>query len=344
MGKKFNLFAPKAFFIMAQSLIFVSGLSVMFFVMALGHKKNALDMLSAKLDSTAESIAAELRSNQAPNVPISDEYGVFIVNVSDGTIVIDHRKVLPEEQALWEGYRSKFIYEMQKQKRGWIVYPEETGWGWNQRRKLIRYVPIDEMGWILAVEISKPGGFELLNNVIHASSYGTILLVILSGFSGFWLLTHSYLSRIEKSMSYALENNMLSLNGEEKFWDQSRLSSVTQDSNLDKEITGESFEPVVTKKVQASNIDHKIKQKEPLRDITDESVTRRNEEGEAALEKKTVPLKPNHFIKEELKPSPGETRELPNINPDQPLSESAINVNEIKSSALKKMIQQLRGK
>ena len=76
---------------MAQSLILVTGMSVMFFVMAVGHKKNALDILSAKLDSTAESIAAELRSNQAPNVPISDEYGVFIVNAGDGAIVIDHR-------------------------------------------------------------------------------------------------------------------------------------------------------------------------------------------------------------------------------------------------------------
>ncbi len=345
MRKSNNPLPLKALFIAAQALIFITGMAVMFFVMTVGHKKNALDILSAKLDSTAESIAAELRSNQAPNVPISDEYGVFIVNMAGGEIVIDQRKNTPDEQEIWQGHRSKFIYEMQKQKRGWILYPEETGWGWTQKQKMIRYVPVDEMGWILAVEISWPSKFELLNSIINTSSYEIILLVILLGFLAFWFLTNIYLSRIEKFRLHALKNDLLSLNGEEKLWDQSQLQSVRQDSNLDKEIMGEVFEPLVNKaKVPEPKTDDEIKPKERSYDHAPESVTQRPDEREAVLEKKAVPFKPEQPLKEEPKASAKEAGEKSNIDHHQPVSDAAINVNEIKSSALKKMIQQLRGR
>jgi len=345
MKKKFRTLAPKAFFIMAQSLILVTGMSVMFFVMAVGHKKNALDILSAKLDSTAESIAAELRSNQAPNVPISDEYGVFIVNAGDGAIVIDHRIILPDEKALWEGRRSKFVYEMQKQKRGWIVYPDTTGWGWNQKQKMIRYVPVDEMGWILAVEISRPTEVELYQHAVDGSSYGTIFLTIWLGIILFWILTNKYSKKVKQLFTHKSEMNLSGLGGEEIMWDKLPKASVNSAANLETEITGLDFQPIVSSPPSDEKFSSRSEsiKKEIVQETMKIDSFQPVDEKDAFLQKKTVPVNDELSLPRKEMPVSTKDQEVQRSS-RQPEHDLTINVSGIKSPALKKMIQQLRGR
>jgi len=222
MSLKSKLNHNKFFIIVAQIGVLFLAMVFLFWLMVLSNKQRVENDLKARLDVSTQAMAAQLKANQVPFSASNVEPGVFIINQTDGTIVVDRRNERDGQQKLWEGYKTKIIYEMQKQKRGWIEYPDKGSWNFNEPQRIIRYVSIDELNWILAVEDLKPSSLDLLKDSVSPGTCLLIFFIFIFGAGVLCLMTLQYFDLIKRQISDSLENNLLSLNGEEKLWGKSQ--------------------------------------------------------------------------------------------------------------------------
>lgn len=209
------------FLCLAQITVLGVCLAVLFWIMVLGNKERIENDLRTRLDATTQAMAVQLKANQVPFSGASVDPGVFIINQTDGTVLIDRRNGGYPAQKLWEGYKTKIIYEMQKQKRGWIEYPDKSTWSLNEPRRIIRYISIDELNWILAVEDLQPSSMDLIKGSVNPTACLMIFMLFLVGAGALYWITIQYFDRLKRQMATTIEDNLLSLNGEEKLWGKS---------------------------------------------------------------------------------------------------------------------------
>jgi len=316
MNSKNQLNHKQFIFILAQVAVLGVSLAAIFWLMVLGNKEKIENDLKTKLDASTLAMAAQLKANQVPFSGTSVEPGVFIINQTDGTLVIDRRNGGSGEQRLWEAYKTKIIYEMQKQKRGWIEYPDKSAWGPNEAQRIIRYISIDELNWILAVEDLQPSSLELIKKSVTPSACFMILFIFIIGAGVLWFLTVYYFGLIKRQISASLEDNFLSLSGEEKLWGKSH-GQIPKMNEIDKEgglefSTQKTAPPLV---VEKDPIMEEVFHKPPA----------------------AKPAKDNIVVapKEIPKAAPARAEE----NKDM-----AVDVQHINSPVLKKILQQFREK
>lgn len=339
MVRKSNPNALKIIFIFAQIVVFLVVIGGLLWVTAMSHKEDVLDIFSSKLDNAAETMAAQLKANQVPSSLGPEGNGVFIISQNDGSVVVEKHLGTDAQEEEWQRYRTKLIYEMQKQKRGWIVYPEKKNWRLNQPQRVIRYMAIDELGWILAVEAQRPTELQLLKGAFKKSNYVFMLCLILFGAAAIWLINERYFYLIWRSITDTVENNFMSLSGEDSIWDKFKTGSRSGD-DLEKEALG------------LGNLQRKNALEKPRETVAPEvpfietlRMPTSTEEFKpidpSAVESKTVqhsePVREVEVRQAKETPAPQEDGE----KKDNPLT---INVNEIKSQALKKIIKQFREK
>jgi hypothetical protein len=226
MIRKNNPNALKIIYTIAQVFVLLVVTGSLIWVSAFSHKEDVLEIFSNRLDTSAETMANQLKSNQVPSSLGPDGQGVFIINQSDGAIVIDKHLGTDSQQDQWQRYRSKLIYEMQKQKRGWIVYPEKKPWQVHQMQRVIRYLAIDELGWILAVEAPRPTDFQLLRGAFKRTSFLFLSGLIFFGVMAIWLINERYFYVIWRSITDTVENNFMSLSGEDSIWDKFKTGKI----------------------------------------------------------------------------------------------------------------------
>jgi len=309
MNQKNELIRYKLLFILAQIGVLFTVMAAVFWAMMAGNIERMENDLRARLDASTQAMAAQLKANQVPFSASSVEPGVFIINQTDGTVVIDRRNDGQAEQKLWEGYKTKIIYEMQKQKRGWIEYPDKSTWNFNKPQRIVRYVSIDELNWILAVEEMQPSLMGLFKESVNPSACLTVIFIFVLGTGVLWFMTERYFDLIKRQISDSLENNLLSLNGEEKLWSKSHGQI-----------------PTVASSAVEDPIMEEIFQKRPAPKPVS-----------PAQEDNVLPIKEaqKNTQKEILKEPPAHPVE----NKDK-----AVDVQHINSPVLKKILQQFREK
>jgi|GEM_PF-4703566 len=326
---KSDLKKLKRIFILSQIVILFVALTVLFVIMILGYREKVLHILLLRLDATTESMANQLKANQVP-LSSTNEHGIFIINQNDGTLVIDRHNDTQIDEKLWSSYRTKLIYEMQKQKRGWVIYPDKQWWNLYQQQKIIRYIPIDELGWIIAIEASRPTEIELLKEVVRPSVYLTLLFVAFLGAGVLWLMTDKYFRIIRRQISQMVDSNLMSLGGEEKVWeDFSTKTSPIQD-DLQNETSGLSL----------------------LHEVASPSLETIKDFPESQLPLKTP--QSGHDLRIIKEKQPQKASQVDNtykqeeprgvVHEESSLDQLTINVNNITSPILKKIIQQFRNK
>jgi hypothetical protein len=306
--EKINPSEMKKFFVLGQIAILAVAMGGLFLIMASSQKSRGLDILMSKVDLSAAAMASQLKANQVPSEG-STERGTFIINQKDGSVVIDRHDDAPAEKQLWESYRTKLIYEMQKQKNGWITYPDRSAWNFNQSQRIIRYLSIDELGWILAIEVAKPTEFQLLMGSIGGASFFGLWLLFGLGAGGLWFLTKQYLDLIKKNMSTELEEKLMNLSGEDKGW---------------------------------------VSPQTPAKEVVPEHHVIRADEREVFLEKKPIAEETilSKKVRKVVVPEPI-SEEFKPVVEQKPVQQTSsdpltINVKNIKSPVLKKMLQQFR--
>jgi len=323
MRPKIKINQNKILLILSQIGVLFWAMAAIFWLMVTSNKDRIENDLKTRLDTTTQAMAAQLKANQVPFSPNNVVPGIFIINQTDGTVVVDRRNNKMAGQKIWEEYKTKIIYEMQKQKRGWVEYPDKSTWNFSEPKRIIRYISIDELNWILAIEDLQPSSLDLLKASVNPSICVMIFLIFVMGSGALCLMTLQYFDLIKRQISHNLEDNILSLSGEERLWDKSHgpIPKAQEKENEDLEL------PKIASQSTPDPIMEEIFHKIPV----------------AKPAKTAVPK----IVKEKIKPQEApvvkETPVVAKANKTES-GDMAVDVQHINSPVLKKMLQQFREK
>ena len=139
---------------------------------------------------------------------VDETYGdlVFIIK-GESSFVIPRNDLEKSDAKIWEKHRTKLVYEMVKQRRGWIFYPDKKKGEFNRKQKVIRYLPIEELDWIVAVEGEKGGVGKMLGPILNVKVVLSLIGVFFVGFLSLRFVTEKIFGRIEKILEDFNEGN-----------------------------------------------------------------------------------------------------------------------------------------
>ncbi|MBL8014009.1 MAG: hypothetical protein JNN05_09200 [Candidatus Omnitrophica bacterium] len=208
----------KRLFFFCQLLILVVTMSLSVLYVSLQYFRQTSQIWLETIDKTAQLVLHHVKTKkEAIQGQEEGSYLVYVLNQADGTYAFEPPKRSPDGQVLWERYSKKLIYEMQKQKQGWIFYPEKAANPIPGYQQVIRYLPIDESGWIVAVESSMPVGITKTGNVFDYRFFTFFFVVMSVGVLALGYLTKRNFETMRKVIADSVESNLLSLNKEEFF-------------------------------------------------------------------------------------------------------------------------------
>ncbi len=124
------------------------------------------------------------------------DYTSFIIDDS-GDFLVPRVRLRENGSKEWQRYQNKLIYEMSKLKKGWIVYPEKKMWPFGREIHVIRYLSVNETGWVVALEGSlDPKPFM----VFDQKFYLQWLVILAIGFFGIKRFIDKILFSISKAV------------------------------------------------------------------------------------------------------------------------------------------------
>ncbi len=333
-----NIARIQGAFIFAQFVILFVVASVFVFVISVNYIRKVTFSRISNLDKTAALIAEQIKTqDQVPVSGLQGNYLLFIINAKDGSYVFERDKTVDVDQQLWESYHLKLIYEMQKRRSGWISYPDRGKWDLAKATRVIRFIGIDELGWVVALEGVMESEISLLKELFNWSVCLRLGIVLFLGLCLVVFIADRSFVAMHGSISASMENNFMSVSHP---W-ESRPEEERSAAESLKEPQGVSIEydleeaighrpkavekspfPIVEKKPAVSPISV-----EPLHKAT-ESIA-----PEEPLPAEPV-LKPKAPSKDK-KPAHAAVA-------DAAMGDVALNVHGIKSPVLQKMIKKMR--
>ncbi len=361
MSKKISQI--KRIYISIQFLILVIVTLCVIFFITDAYIKRSSELWKRNLDQTARFVANELINKQKVSLENVGNYVIFVINQSDGSYIFQRKARSIEDAQMWESYHSMLIYQMQKQKQGWVTYPKNSS---KQASRMIRYLPIEKLGWVVAVEAVMDSNLDIIRSVFDWDVGIRILFILLIALYILRFLTHRNFSIVKKIIADNLENSFMNLSNED-IWGATNAErkiaekvghNALKDSELFSggiERSRDDFgEPVLSKeKVETESIKSipefdipQIKEKnssEP--DVAETESVAENFEKEKKFSKPAFEEESSP-VKKEFKPVKvkEEMSHLDIIEDDSSLDDLKIDVQGIKSPILKKMIKELREK
>lgn len=289
-----NYFSFVYFFIFAFSL-FIFG----YFVVS-NYVKTTSKRWVDQLDKKVTVIANEIEQTQGM---LSEEYRLnhhlFVIDQETGKFIYD-RNITEGGNDLWESYKTKLIYKMQKQKRGWIYYPEENGLG--QGTNVIRFLLVDDLGWIVAVEDYMESDLFKISQVLNINIVLNFIVILFVVFFLVRIISDKFYELIKKQFSQSSEGDDLNFTNE-KIWKRARekgAQEIKLNSNYNQSLSKNNDQN--QKDIKA---DFQTKVKKTLDNLEDISTDKNNTVDVAAQEKKDdiddsmKPLKPKTFKMEQ---------------------------------------------
>lgn len=335
-----NIARIQGAFIFAQFVILFVVASVFVFVISVNYIRKVTFSRISSLDKTAALIAEQIKTqDQVPVSGLQGNYLLFIINAKDGSYVFERDKTVDIDQQLWESYHLKLIYEMQKRRSGWISYPDRGKWDLSKSTRIIRFIGIDELGWVVAVEGVMESEISLLKELFNWSVCLRLGIVLFLGLGLVIFIADRSFVAMHGSISASMENNFMSVShpweprAEEERPTAESLkepSGVSIEYDLEEAIghkpkaVGKSPFPIIEKKPVAP----KVAAVEPPRPGVEDLMPR-----EEPLPAEPV-LKPKAL---------GKDKKLVHAAvADAAMNDVALNVQGIKSPVLQKMIKKMR--
>ncbi len=345
MPQKNEVIGLKRVFVLGQVLVLAVAMFGLFWSMALSHKQKIFDDLMAKLSASAQLMADQLKANQVPLAAGSNANGTFIIKQNDGSMVIDRRGDDAEGKKLWDRYRTKLVYEMQKQKRGWIVYPENGPFDVNQQQRFIHYLSIDELNWILAIEAPKPTELQLLAESVRPLSFWVIFAIFLFGATGLWFMTNRYFDLIRRMISDTLEDNFMHLSGEDKTWREPEQATETVEKPSEELPAEQPFEKQIVDIRHDEEKERSVPAVSSIQSVVLDALMQFKKPPVKASAQEQQPAAAAHSSPAQQPEELSYAREpLPPVDGPGAAKDLSIDMGNIKSPVLKKMIRQFREK
>ncbi|MCR4337034.1 MAG: hypothetical protein NUV91_04425 [Candidatus Omnitrophica bacterium] len=163
------------FFSFAALLIFIS-------LQLVSHtQKKHADLLDQMLSSFSASINEK---NEIPSQTSLGGYNFIIIDQKGDLLLEPEHREAPDLQEIWKQYRTKLAYQIYKQKQGTLYYPDQTIGQRAVKSRMVRYRPISPSGWVLALETSTQNSKAILKEIYSLPVCFGVALIILLGFLG----------------------------------------------------------------------------------------------------------------------------------------------------------------
>lgn len=220
-----------------------------------GHFVNRAEELRLRqLDQVAEGAALMLDTTLLPSSHLLKGHILFIID-EEGNFVVDREPLPGLDAALWEQYRTKLLYQMQKQKRGWIYYPEQAAWPVPKGQRVIRYLPLESTGWILAVETWQPGWWFVFKEEFPEEIAGVWLALFAAAVYGVRWTRRCHDRELRKVVSDELESRMVHFTDENMWPSEGPALSVKEGQEpLIKQVMASSQEPAALPRERSDKI------------------------------------------------------------------------------------------
>jgi hypothetical protein len=150
------------------------------------------------------------QAGHAGEVPRRGDLGpyTFFILTQDGKYVLPRLTRSDEGERLWLEYERKLIYEMQKRRDGWIRYPDGA-MGLREGQYVIRYVFLQQQGWIVAVEGYVSSGWSMLRGFLTPKLFLGLSMIVLLAFGLMLLNAFWHFRKMMKAVLRSQENNFI---------------------------------------------------------------------------------------------------------------------------------------
>jgi hypothetical protein len=314
-------------FVISQVVVVFLAIFLTFLSLGFHNLRKEVFTTQSRLEKTIQLISSQLKDNQLPMAAENiDHFVVFIIDEKEGKMLVQRSSKDPDDEALWKSYESKLIYQMQKQTQGTIYFPEKPSWHFWKNVHMIRFEKLPDLGWIVAVEALLKPGLVLFREPYGPLSFLFFIFILIGTSIALWSVTYKNFSVIRKAISDHLETSLLSLTGE-NIWSKFRTQPEEDKPNLTSGQTND-------KKDKDYLLPDLIKDNSAS---VDKPLTHEPHE-ESFLNKKTI----STFTPTQS-PIPQVKKDPPAREPS-PLDDLTINISNVKSDLLKKMLKDLRGK
>jgi len=353
----------KRVYIVLQFLILVIVMLIVVFFITHAYIKKSSELWQRNLDQTAQFVANQLKSKKEIAAENIGNYVIFAIDQKDGSYVFQRQARSIEDAQIWESYHTMLLYQMQKQKKGWVVYPQNSP---KKISRMVRYLPVEELGWIVVVDAVMDSNMDFIQGVFNWEMGTRILFVLVLALYILRFLTHRNFSILKKIIADNLESSFMNLSNED-IWGASNAEqkiaekvehNALRDSeafsgdieNLRDDLGGSSAQQEKTEEdviISEHGFDiPKIKEEKILKlDSAEKESAAENfekekkfnkqvfEEEATPIKKKIIPVK----VEKEIFQKDA-------IEEDSFLDDLKIDVQGIKSPILRKMIKELREK
>ncbi|VAX37871.1 hypothetical protein MNBD_UNCLBAC01-736 [hydrothermal vent metagenome] len=344
-------------FILLQTLILVCSVGTAIFFMHANYAKKSFELWKENFNKTATLIVKQVRVKGELLFKEIDNYTIFIVNEKDGSYVVEREAKSDKGENLWKSYHKKLIYQMQKQKQGWIVYPQ-TGIRPTVGQHMIRYLYIEELGWIVAVESIIGVQADFLGVAFDKQIIIQFLFIFLIGLFFFRWLTNYNFGVMKKIIADSLESSFMNLSNEEIWGGKTKEQKIEE--KVEHTAPLEEVEEMPDLTVGPVEVEPEFSMEVPVKEVLEEKEIEQKEKAALAenIEKeKKFNSKPVFEEQKIIKSSEVQPKTISPIfvepieqikdnvlEDEEDVDDLKIDVQRIKSPVLKKMIKELREK
>lgn len=133
----------------------------------------------------------------------------FFILTQDGRYVLPRMPRSDDGERLWQEYEHRLLYEMQKRRDGWIYYPEQGRLKLGEGQYAIRYVYLEQQGWIVAVEAYVSSEWSMLKGFLTPKLFMGLFLVVCLAFGLMLLNAFWHFRKVMKAILRSQENNFI---------------------------------------------------------------------------------------------------------------------------------------
>jgi hypothetical protein len=272
----------------------------------------------------------------------------YVIERDQGTFVAPRTAPLNLKQRdLWDYHRTRIIYQMQKQADGQIQYPQQTGLRqFTTGNNIILFTSLAEPGWILVTEAYLPSLLQMFQTYTNPILLLNLLAIsLITIFLMIYIISRK-LTLISKLIADNLESGLTHMNTLSE-WSEPAIKlnptpeMITQPDAFSKLQSGHALEVELT-----SNLQTPDDSTAPLLGIRrpNEEKAPSGDSGWADNPQQTAPHSAREKQRRSKRQSPKGTRqeENPHTESEPAYDDLTLNLQDIKSPVLKKMIHRMR--
>ncbi|MBN1493024.1 MAG: hypothetical protein JW938_02645 [Candidatus Omnitrophica bacterium] len=292
--------------------------------------------------SAAQDPAAQLTYPILRQMEVLQDMSFYIIK-QDGSFVVPRESLSERRNAIWQNYHAQMVNEMRLDKEGWLYFPPKASWQLDQDQFVIRYVTINDGETIVAVESFLPSELRLFSEVFTAKLVGSLLLAGLIAFALMQIVAYVLLRRLDGMFLEYTGKSYLAGKKQETaraLKDNSAQKPFKKIVERPKKDVAQEIEAAAVLQQKLVSLKKAVYEKAESNATSDYTITTRPAPEKAETSKKQNEtfttsrlLRPQNAPRaQKAEPAAG------NVFHD----EAVIDVNNIRSSALKKVISEFR--